>query len=1008
MALLVIVAASGSLPPPTNLQIEHRGPGHALGIDAAAPRLWWSVAQPADGRRRLAQAAYELEVQAAAQLWTGPRVASTKTEGVALGARASGGAYQLELKDVARTKLKGDDGAAASPWTPLQLQQKINASIAAGAASLAMPAGDYFFDGSLVIAGASGFELRVAGGVAKLWFVIGHGLLVDACSNVAVSGPFELDYVRGAHFQGTVVNATKSSLFVRTEKGWLDPDEFMAKDGHLTTSESTAGVRWTKASGLKKYVGDSTVQNGKPEKVGPGLFRYHKSAAADGVPAPVAGDKLAVRIRAGYTLHAQNSSRVVYSDIKIHGATFMAITEFGGKGGHRYKNVKVARRSGAAAMCAGGKRSCAGLIASNADAFHSSACRDGPHLSNVDLSYCLDDFINVHTRVQAVGLRRPPATDGGGERLVLLDPRLSRDAGLPNDAPYGTAETLQNLRPGDNVSFYQLNTLTKLATRTVASATRFSDVAAGARVGQNFNSTVNLPPHHANPHVNDCDVCGLPPTLVNGNQKRSKVAENCPAGYSRAWHVELAAGQAPLPPSVTNNTLVQIEGWDASGAVVENCHFHDSDYGFRWKSSNSRIINSVIGGNRMEISPLQFYLEGALEVHDVQISGNTFTELEAMSVPNESGCTGSKSSYAPATCSGIVLTNNTFKKAAVAASTAPTLLWKVGAGANGTKSDPVLSSDLGSLYIGLNDGRVVSFNATTGAILWSFQTGAEVFAGPTLSHDGSLLFIGSGDSYEYCLVASSGARVWASMTNGSVFSNPSLTPDGSTVYTGSADGHVYAFDSKSGALQWQTASPFPQPVASASVISPDGSTLYCGCHNGVIYAIDTAARGRIVWQHATGAEVQSDQVLSSDGRVLYIGSDTGNVYALTASNGSVLWKSATSGKVRSGLTLNADESTLFFGSFGGKIWSLDAASGMTRWSLMTKGAVGSKPALAASETLLFQGSFDGSMYAVEAATGKKLWAWPTGGEIHSDPAVDEERRVIYGATYAGFMFALQY
>ena len=561
--------------------------------------------------------------------------------------------------------VQAEAGATVPPWTPRQLQRRINASIAAGVASLTMPAGDYFFDGSLVIAGASGFELRVAGGVARLWFEIGHGLLVDACDDVAVSGPFELDYTTGAHFQGTVLIVQGPSVYVRTERGWLDPDVFMAKHGHLTTSESTFGVRWTKASGLTDYVSDSTVQDEQPEKVGPGLFRYPKSAAG-GLPAAVAGDKITVRIRAGYTLHTHNSSRVVYSDLKIHGSTFMAITEFGGRGGHRYQNVKVARRSSVpaangTAMCAGRKRSCAGLIASNADAFHSSACRDGPHLDNVELSYCLDDFINVHTRVQAVGLRRPPATVGGGERLVLLDPRLSRDAGLPNDAPYGTAETLQNLRPGDNVTFYQINTLKKLATRTVASATRVLDVAAGAALAAHFSKTVNLPPDDANPPVLDCDVCGLPATAVHGNQGRSNVTENCPAGYSRAWHVELTAGQAPLPPNVTNNTLVQIEGWDASGAVVENCHFHDSDFGFRWKSSGSKIINSVIGGSRIEISPLQLYLEGALEVHSVQISGNTFTKLDAMSEPNESGCTGSTSSYAPGTCSGIVLTNNSFQ-----------------------------------------------------------------------------------------------------------------------------------------------------------------------------------------------------------------------------------------------------------------------------------------------------------------------------------------------------------
>ena len=284
--------------------------------------------------------------------------------------------------------------AGSSTWTPRQLQQRINASIAAGARTLAMPGGDYFFEGSsLVIAGATGFELHVAAGAApaQLWFEIGHGLLVDSSSDVSVVGPLELDYTTGAHFQGTVANASSSAVLVRTEAGWLDPDVFMARYGHMTTSESSSGMRWTKASGFGEYVSDSTVMNGTPEKVGPGLFRYRHKGVSDSeggtAPALAVGDKLTVRIRGGYTLHAHNSSRVSYSNISIHGSSFMAITEFGGFGGHIYQDVKVARRSGDTAAEVPSRAH--GLIASNADCFHSSAARDGPHLNNVELSWCL-------------------------------------------------------------------------------------------------------------------------------------------------------------------------------------------------------------------------------------------------------------------------------------------------------------------------------------------------------------------------------------------------------------------------------------------------------------------------------------------------------------------------------------------------------------------------------------------------------------------------------------------
>ena len=105
----------------------------------------------------------------------------------------------------------------------------------------------------------------------------------------------------------------------------------------------------------------------------------------------------------------------------------------------------------------------------------------GPKLTGVELSFCEDDFINVHSRVQVVGHRAPATLSGVGtegtrtEKLILLDPRLSRDVGLPNDAPYGTAETLPYLKPGDNMAFYALNSLVPLATRTWQAPRAFSD-----------------------------------------------------------------------------------------------------------------------------------------------------------------------------------------------------------------------------------------------------------------------------------------------------------------------------------------------------------------------------------------------------------------------------------------------------------------------------------------------------------------------------------------------------
>ena len=371
------------------------------------------------------------------------------------------------------------------------------------------------------------------------------------------------------------------SFLVATDVGWLDWDVFDRRYGRASWSEGMATNLWRRAGGFDPpdpYATHRPIPDPPtPQKVSDRRWLF-KRGDPEAAP-PVVGDKVTARVRGGYTLFAHNSTGCRFSNITIHGARMMAVTEFGGGGGHSYDRVRVVRRpfppppppslSNAraaapltAVLCAGGRRECFGVIASNADAFHSSACRRGPRLSSVELSFCMDDFINVHTRVQVVVLLPPAdvnaaaataASSAPRNRLVLLDPRLSRDVGLPNDTPYGTAESLQHLRPGDNVTFYQLNSLIPLATRTVTSATRFRSVAKGAALAAAFSSEINAPPYSADPSVLPADVCGL------------TAAENCPPGYSRAWHVTLDPSQPPLPDTVGNFSLVQQDGWDASG-----------------------------------------------------------------------------------------------------------------------------------------------------------------------------------------------------------------------------------------------------------------------------------------------------------------------------------------------------------------------------------------------------------------------------------------------------------
>lgn len=131
------------------------------------------------------------------------------------------------------------------------------------------------------------------------------------------------------------------------------------------------------------------------------------------------GDKVTISMRKGITWHIQNSSSVTSSNISIHSTSLFGLSEFDGGGDHRYNNVWLGRRRGVNMTQLCGRapgRLCFGVLSSNADAFHSSGVKVGAKLHNVTLSYNMDDFLNVHSRMQMLGAKLS-ATE-----LIVLDP----------------------------------------------------------------------------------------------------------------------------------------------------------------------------------------------------------------------------------------------------------------------------------------------------------------------------------------------------------------------------------------------------------------------------------------------------------------------------------------------------------------------------------------------------------------------------------------------------------
>jgi len=134
----------------------------------------------------------------------------------------------------------------------------------------------------------------------------------------------------------------------------------------------------------------------------------------------------------------------------------------------------------------------------------------------------------------------------------------------------------------------------------------------------------------------------------------------------------------------------------------------------------------------------------------------------------------------------------------------PILLWKTPIkGKGGTKSDPVLSLDERTLFIGANDGGIYSYSTSDGTTKWEFPTDGIVTGGPILSPSGDRIFIGSGDNNLYTLHTNTGNLDWKYTTGGKVLSTSTVCSNGSLVWTGSGDDILYALNASSGLLRWK-------------------------------------------------------------------------------------------------------------------------------------------------------------------------------------------------------------
>lgn len=212
------------------------------------------------------------------------------------------------------------------------------------------------------------------------------------------------------------------------------------------------------------------------------------------------------------------------------------------------------------------------------------------------------------------------------------------------------------------------------------------------------------------------------------------------------------------------------------------------------------------------------------------------------------------------------------------------------AGSSAFDSNPMAEPDASVFYIGSDDGNVYAFNANTGSIEWTYQTGGAVKSSPAI--DSGKVYVGSDDGYMYALSASSGNLVWRTQTGGNIRSSPTVLPSYTStvglvffgVTNGDGTGMIYGLNMDNGDVEWSRTT--SSAVESTAALDNRTGVIYVGSNDGYVYALD-GNNGDIIWEYQASDAVKASPAITD--AFILVGSQDGNVYGLSDSNGSVLW-----------------------------------------------------------------------------------------------------------------------
>ncbi len=264
------------------------------------------------------------------------------------------------------------------------------------------------------------------------------------------------------------------------------------------------------------------------------------------------------------------------------------------------------------------------------------------------------------------------------------------------------------------------------------------------------------------------------------------------------------------------------------------------------------------------------------------------------------------------------------------------ILWEFKIGKHprgkGILSSPTVHDNM--VFFGAYDGAVYALDTKTGAKKWTYADADWVGSSPVVATDLGILFIGlefglfKKHGGIVALSIKNGTCVWRERTREFTHASPLYIPEENAVVVGSNDGVVYVHDATTGEIRWRYQT--EGHVKSSVAYDAKRRMLAVTSMDGKLYTL-AAADGTPNFARETGAGIYGSPLIS--GTTIYFASLDKTLYAIDIETGRDRWIFETSGRIFATPTL-ADGS-LWIGSNDGRLYELDPDNGILKGSFQT-------------------------------------------------------------------------